>query len=163
MLPIIIYSAISLSIYTGLFIPMLTRSMKNITTIKNPSENALFAMIFLGLGSITGGALSGQIRDRFGNRIAFLSQIFLTVVSITMLIVYNTRNHFDILAYLMCFIWGLNDAGTQCLIRCMLGFEFKSKTTPFGVFSMICSASSFVFLIISSHIYNPKLSIDEQI
>jgi predicted MFS family arabinose efflux permease len=90
-------------------------------------------MSLLGAGEIIGGQIIGNIRDRTSNRVAFLSEMVLQISGITLLVVFNERNRFDYLAYIMVFVFGVQDSGLNCLINCILGFEFESKTTPFGV------------------------------
>lgn len=79
-LPLIIWSGISMAFYAGVFIPLMTRSMKDSPSL-NPdldtddkrSVAALFTIILLGVGEILGGILFiGPVRDKFGNRAAYL-------------------------------------------------------------------------------------------
>jgi len=78
-IPLIIWSGLSMAFFAGIFIPLMTRSMKNsldinpdLDTDDNRSVAALLTFIFLGIGEILGGILFiGPIRDKFGNRIAY--------------------------------------------------------------------------------------------
>jgi len=58
--------------------------------------------------------------------------------------IYNHNNQYDFSAYIMCFLWGLQDSGASCLTNCLAGFEFSDKMTPFGVKNFVQSLSVFV-------------------
>ena len=94
-------------------------------------------MISLGVGEIIGGTIIGIIRDRAGNKVALASQILLHLAAFALILFLNEYNKFDITAYIMCFFWGLQDSGINCLINCVLGFEFNSKIAPFAVFKLV--------------------------
>ena len=83
-LPLIIWSGLSMAFYAGVFIPLMTRTMEDSLDI-NPdldtedkrSVAALFTIIFLGVGEILGGILFiGPIRDKFGNKVAYIVRRF---------------------------------------------------------------------------------------
>lgn len=96
---------------------------------------ALYAMTLLGIGEIIGGQLIGNIRDKMNNKVAIIMELVLLVISLTVVVIFNSKNRFNIMAYFMCFLWGLQDSGLNCIIRCILGFEFDSKIIPFSVFN----------------------------
>lgn len=131
----------SLSVFAGVFISLMSRCMGNSLDL-NPefSEDsyknkvALLTMTLLGVGEIFGGLLVGGIRDSKGNRVAIISEMFLLAIGIGCVILLNERNKFDWVAYIMTFFWGLQDAGLNCYINCVLGFEFESKIAPFAVY-----------------------------
>ena len=50
----------------------------------------------------------------------------------------------------MAFTWGLQDSGLNCMIRCILGFEFDSKILPFSVFNFVQSLFIFIFQTVES-------------
>ena len=95
-------------------------------------------MIMIGVGEMVGsvGAI-GPIRDKFGNKIAVIVLIVLTAVGIAIVFVYNKRDVYDWSAYIMCLLWGIQDGGVNCFLNCTLGFEFKSKSTPFSVYRFV--------------------------
>jgi hypothetical protein len=72
LLPMMLLSSISISIYGGLFVPMITRTMhtSGITSQSKQNEEALVALIFLGLGEILGSIVMGMVRDRINNHFA---------------------------------------------------------------------------------------------
>ena len=63
----------------------------------------------------------------------------------------------------MCFIWGLQDSGLNCLLRSILGFEFESKITPFSCFNFTQSLGIFVFQLIGGAVLNPDFDDDQLI
>ena len=103
-------------------------------------------MTMLGLGEICGGYIIGSIRDRLGNRLAVISEMILLVSALSIVIFYNQSDEWSYFkAYGMCLMWGIQDSGLNCLIRCVLGFEFESKILPFSVFNFSQSLLIFVF------------------
>ena len=48
----------------------------------------------------------------------------------------------------MCFMWGVQDSGLNCIVRAILGFEFNSKILPFSVFNFVQSLFVFITQII---------------
>jgi predicted MFS family arabinose efflux permease len=94
-------------------------------------------MVLLGTGEIFGGQCLGFIRDKMNNRVSLLAEILLCICAYAIVIIYNYNNEFNYLAYIMCFVWGFQDSGLNCLTRCVLGFEFESKITPFSVFNFV--------------------------
>ena len=95
--PMFIWSATSQTIYSGIFISLMARTMQNIgdtnpelakdVTMQN--EEALFTMIIRGLGDIVGGNLIGNVRDRISNKAAILTEMFLLATALTLLIAFN--------------------------------------------------------------------------
>jgi uncharacterized protein YneF (UPF0154 family) len=79
-IPLIIWSGLSMAFFAGVFIPLMTRTMKDsldvnpdLDTEDKRSVQALFTFILLGVGEILGGILFiGPIRDKFGNRFAYI-------------------------------------------------------------------------------------------
>ena len=90
-------------------------------------------MIGLGTGEILGGTCFGRIRDKLGNYVALCLELVLLAGGITLVIIVNERNVYDWTAHAMTFVYGLQDAGLNTFINCILGFEFESKITPFCV------------------------------
>jgi len=146
-MPLIIWSAWSLNIFAGVFIILMTRCMKAShpdCNIDPPApdcwdddkrnETALFTMTLLGAGEILGGGLLGWVRDKTGNRVAIITEIFLCMIGFACVMILNNQNDFGPLAYIMTFMWGIQDSGLNCLINCILGFEFDSKIAPFCVY-----------------------------
>lgn len=154
MVPFIIWSGCGASFMSGILVPLLVRTMKDprsrhmhpdLVTDNDRSRQALLTLTALGTGEILGGMfLIGPIRDSFGNRPAYTCQFTITILAIAAVSIYNHNNQYNFSAYIMCFLWGLQDSGTSCLINCLAGFEFSDKMTPFGVKNFVQSLSVFV-------------------
>ena len=84
-MPVIIWSAWSLNFFAGVFIILMTRTMKNSEinceddpTVKDCWDDdkrnltALFTMTLLGAGEMIGGGFVGGFRDKFGTKAAFI-------------------------------------------------------------------------------------------
>jgi len=104
-----------MAFYAGIFVPLMIRTMEDSQDV-NPDLNtedkrtvaAFFALMLLGAGEILGGIMFiGPIRDKLGNKVAYLVQMILTALSIAILLLYNQNNVFNWMAYAMCFTWGI--------------------------------------------------------
>ena len=164
LMPIIIWSAISLSCYAAIFIPLMTRSMSD-SLDQNPSLNtkdarsqqALLTICMIGVGEMIGGVgVIGPIRDKFGNKVALIVLMVLTAAGLGIFYYYNQKDEYNWVAFLMCLIWGIQDAGVNCIINCILGFEFKSKSTPFSVYKFAQSLFIFAFVQLSGVVMDSK-------
>lgn len=65
-LPLIIWSAVSQSIFSGCFVPMMNNTFGDDYNSNEKLEFSLLAMIPLGLGSVIGGFVQGFVADKFG-------------------------------------------------------------------------------------------------
>lgn len=83
-------------------------------------------MALLGFGEIFGGQFVGLIKDKIGARIAIIVQMILTCAAFAIVFIVNQNNKYDIMAFVMAFVWGFMDSGLNAIIRSMLGFEFES-------------------------------------
>ena len=73
------------------------------------------------------------------------------VVGFSLVLGYTIRYEYTLaFGFFMTFFWGIQDGGINCLINCILGFQFDSKTAPFSVnkfaqslliFAVICFES----------------------
>ena len=79
----------------------------------------------------------GFVKDKAGSKIATLLEIVLCAGGFACLIFYNENDKYNYFAFLMCFTWGFQDAGINCMVNSLLGFEFDSKITPFAVFKFV--------------------------
>ena len=142
----------SMSMFGGIFIPLMTRAMVDNHDFDNDknkqNEAALYTMCLLGVGEIIGAQIVGAIRDRVSNKAAIFSLIVLTIIAFIFVLLFNSNNTFNYMAPLMCFTWGLQDSGLNTLINCILGFEFEDKCTPFSIYKFVQSIAIFVTQII---------------
>ena len=84
-----------------------------------------------------GAPVMGFIIDRTSLRTANVSLIFFTIIAWTLLILFILNKEWSGLVYPMLFCFGFNDTCINTLLNTILGFEFKSKTIPFGVYRVI--------------------------
>lgn len=147
-LPLIIWSGISNAYYASVIFDLITRTLENEYDDKDGdkiNEIALMAMSLIGIGGFFGGQVVGLIRDVAGVKIAISVEIGLLITATVLVDLFNQRNTFGPLAYVLCFAWGFQDSGTQTIIKCILGFQFSSKIIPFSVFNFVQSLAIFMF------------------
>lgn len=92
-MPLIIWSAVSMNIFGGIFIVLMTRCMEHTPdtdaydTKDKRNEAALFTMALLGTGEIIGGTfVIGKMRDSFGSKVALVLEIILTIIGMAFVI-----------------------------------------------------------------------------
>eukprot|EP00347_Sterkiella_histriomuscorum_P023914 403332950 len=151
LVPYIVWTGISLSIYTGLLIPII------VSTIPNDSENqqmmkSLFSMVSLGLGEIVGGFFIGQVIDKMGNKSASIINMVCVAIQTLVVILFLYRNKFSLMVFFMTFIWGFADSGVNTHISEILGFEFDNNSEPYSIFNLVQSFAVFLLLIIEAFI-----------
>jgi len=137
-MPLMIWGALSMAAYSGCFVNLITDTMSDRDWNDNKkTEIALFAMIALGFGEMTGGLILGYVMDKFGQKIGITYCICQTVIAFTLFFIYNELYTFSVLAFFMTLFWGLQDSALNTLCNCILGFEFESKIVPFSVFKFV--------------------------
>ena len=136
-MPLIMWSGISNAYYASVLMDLMARTIDPKYSDTKKNEMALFAMSLIGMGGFFGGQVVGIFRDKYGIKKAILVEVGLLVATSVIVDVFNAQNQFGPLAYVMCFAWGFQDSGCQCLLRCVLGFQFESKIIPFSVFNFI--------------------------
>jgi MFS family permease len=146
LLPYITYSGISLSIYTGLLVPMV------VTTIPNETENqqmmkSLFSMVTLGIGEIVGSLFMGQVIDKLGNKYSSSLNVLAVTIQTLVTLLFLYRNKFSLMVFGMTFLWGFADAGVNTHLSEILGFEFDNNVEPYSIFNLVQSLSTFVMLM----------------
>ena len=76
--------------------------------------------------------------------------MFVTAAAYAVILIYNERYEYGMLAYLMTFFWGIQDAFLNTIMNCILGFEFHSKIISFSLFKFVQSIFIFAFLMLQS-------------
>ena len=84
-------------------------------------------------------------------RVTIAANLVGAVVGFSLVLGYTLRYEYTLaFGFFMTFFWGIQDGGINCLINCILGFQFDSKTAPFSVnkfaqslliFAVICFES----------------------
>ena len=147
--PIIAMTGVSIAFFQSTLVPLMVLQQENDpkyidTTDTEKSANALFALVFLGVGEVIGGILEGFLIDKCGNKPAIIINI-LVIVSAILTACYNCwQLRFGYMSYAMTGLWGLVDASINIFTFRMLGFEFESKSIPFGTFGFIQGVTVFM-------------------
>jgi len=66
----------------------------------------------------------------------FLNIIY-TALALLLLILFVHKEYFSWLLYPMLLLWGLQDSGINTIMNTMLGFQFETKSEPFGAYRVI--------------------------
>lgn len=136
LLPLMLWTGVSMAVYTGLLVPMIssviTTDTKNIQYMK-----AMLAMSAFGVGETTGGLFVGQIIDRIGSRLSTIVIVVLVMITIAVTKAFLLVNQFNWLAFAMTFMWGFQDSAANTLANQMAGTEFDNNVEPFAVLSIL--------------------------
>ena len=104
----------SISIYTGLIVPIVSQSLHNTypdSTVPNYNnmifQKSVMTMCGLGVGEIIGGIAMGIIVDKIGAKKSCFINCGLIVLQTALVCVYIVYDHYSYLAYIMTFAWGL--------------------------------------------------------
>eukprot|EP00347_Sterkiella_histriomuscorum_P005421 403356681 len=151
LLPQVFWTGISLAVYTGLLVPIIT------DTIPGDDDNdkfmkSMFAMVALGVGEMVGGLFIGQIIDRYGNRKAAVANVVLILIQTGITITYIVIYEYSWLAFLMTFAWGFADSANCTHTSEMLGFEFDNNSQPYSIDNLGQAIGAFTFEIIEAFI-----------
>ena len=96
----------------------------------------LFVFVIIGVSEVLGGQILGVIRDRTSNRLANILLIILTCIAVAFLLIFTLQKEWSYVIYFLLFFWGFQDSSLNVMMNTILGFEFDSKTVPFGVYKM---------------------------
>ncbi|CDW72384.1 major facilitator superfamily protein [Stylonychia lemnae] len=150
-IPLIIWSALSLATFAGSFVTMMTATMKEYDWSENEQlEMSLLAMIPLGLGEMSGSVIIGKIMDKYGQKIAIITCSIKLSISILLILAYIAYFKYSVLTFFVTFFWGFQDSNLNNILNCILGFEFESNTVPFSVYSLVQAIFVFIFMIVQS-------------
>jgi hypothetical protein len=67
----------------------------------------MLAMVGFGVGEVVGGFLIGALVDRFGTKVAVLTNLSIIVImsGVTLAFIYQFK--FNALPWIMCLMWGI--------------------------------------------------------
>ena len=91
MLPQIAWTGISISVYTGLLVPIIIGTLPEDYDESMRFEMSMFAMVSLGLGEIFGGIVMGIIVDKIGAKRSSLINVLLVMAQTAAVLVYIIR------------------------------------------------------------------------
>ena len=87
----------------------------------------MLTMVAFGIGELIGGPVIGQIVDKVNSKVACIVNVLLIVAMITVTYVYLIVYEYCWLAYVMTFLWGMQDSAVNTHVFEMLGFEFDNN------------------------------------
>lgn len=108
----------------------------------------MLAMVALGGGEIVGAIGMGIVVDKIGTKKSCWINVFLVILQTGAVILYLLLNEYNWIAYLMAFLWGLQDSSISIHLDAILGFEFETNKEPFSCDVLMESISAFSFEII---------------
>ena len=83
---------------------------------------AIFTFLYVGLGKVAGGIITGQIIDKASIKAASFVILCVTGLGVAFLIAFTLSKKWGFLAYLLCFAWGWQDASINIILNTILGF-----------------------------------------
>ena len=72
-------------------------------------SKALFAMVAFGFGEVFGGLAGGYIIDSCGSKVASLVNVLIVIVMISVTLVAIFVLEYNVISFIMCFMWGVQD------------------------------------------------------
>ena len=128
--PLNMFIGVSLAIYSGLLGPMLDAQIENDPLYKNKSSKEregmiLSGMAVMGIGDALGGPLMGFFIDKITSKYSNFITLVVTIFTGFVIYINMTELRYDYLSYLMCFMWGLQDAFINVIALRIMGFEFE--------------------------------------
>ena len=157
--PLIFLAALIVAIHSSFFVRMMIDSMddREDWSDQDKYSYALFVMIGLGVGDILGSMVFGRITDRCTTKNTIYINMLTCTLGFSCLILYGAVYDFSFyLGVLMTFSWGVQDSGLMCLLHSILGFQFKSKTTPFSAYIFLHAVLIFACISLEIGVKNQR-------
>mmetsp|Transcript_34919 Transcript_34919/g.33963 ORF Transcript_34919/g.33963 Transcript_34919/m.33963 type:complete len:224 (-) Transcript_34919:26-697(-) len=151
-LPELMWTGMSISIYTGILVPTIYDTMPVDYTDNEKFQASMLAMIYLGVGEVIGGIFMGLLIDKYGCKNCTYINILNVLVASSLVAIYMYNNRYSWMAYAMTFFWGWQDSFISIHIDSILGFEFPTTKEPFSVDSFMESLTVFSFEVVNSMI-----------
>lgn len=158
MFPLIIWSALSLCIFSGLFIVFFTEMQAPITQEEKRKalQYGLLCMMTMGVAEMIGGFIVTPVINVKGMRAGVFVCLGFTSIAFAVFIILNEVRTFGWYCFLFTFLWGIQDSCLNTVANSMLGFEFESNITPFSVYKFAQSLFVFVFDVLESLVVGKK-------
>ena len=94
----------------------------------------------LGLGQLVGSPLVGYVNDKHGGGQSVARVLLVVhVISYSTILLFNELHEFGLLAFLVTFLFGIQDAALQTQCTIVYGFEFRSAIEAFGIYRLFNS------------------------
>jgi MFS family permease len=146
-----LWAGATIAYFSGILVSMMTLAIEGDDHQK--FKWSMLAMVGFGFGQITGCFFIGMIVDRFGSKMAILSNVLIAIIMFGITLAFIDKFEFNSLAWAMCFLWGFQDAALNTEILEVIGFEFDNESSePFSVYNILQSLSCIVFQLVNSAI-----------
>jgi MFS family permease len=110
----------------------------------------MLAMVSLGVGEIVGAIGMGMIVDKIGSKKSCWVNIFLVILQTGAVLLFLYIDEYNWVAFLMTFLWGVQDSSISIHLDAILGFEFETNKEPFACDILMESITAFSFEILQS-------------
>jgi predicted MFS family arabinose efflux permease len=94
-------------------------------------------MVAFGFGEVVGGLIHGWLIDTFGSRRTIAANILVLIIvfSVTEMSLFTLK--YNLLTFIMCFMWGYEDGTQNIYLMKLLGNEFGASGDPFAVYNIL--------------------------
>lgn len=135
LIPQLAWTGISIAYYSGNLVEMMTATIGGDDHYQ--FKWSMLAMVGFGFGEIFGGFIVGYVVDKWGSKNAILVNLVIIIAMFAVTIGFILDFQFNALAWIMCFLWGLQDSGVNTQVQEMLGFEFDNASSePFSIYNI---------------------------
>ena len=83
-------------------------------------------MVIFGVGELLGGLIQGYIIDFIGSKNTCFINLTIIAIQGVVTIISIDQMQFNFMTFVMCFIWGFQDACINSHVNQILGFEFET-------------------------------------
>ena len=151
------WTGFSISYYSGMLVLMMTDMLQasgfdSLDDQQLNYEKAMLAMVVLGAGEMLGGQLVSIAINKLNSKLACLLLVVLIFLMSSSTISFLVLYQFNFLAYVTCFLWGLQDSAVNTHLMQMLGFEFEEEENAFACLSCVQGIACFFIQLIQSRI-----------
>ncbi|CDW89596.1 major facilitator superfamily protein [Stylonychia lemnae] len=147
LLPQLIWLGASIAIYSGILVIIIIET-QSFGDDQQKFFQSMLTMVSFGAGEIMGSLISGLMIDYYGNKKTVYMNILLVSLQTCLMFVYMIDYKFSSFAFLLTFVWGLQDSSNNTLSVEILAFEFTNNSQSIAVsnFSLAMGALAFNFI-----------------
>ncbi|CDW79190.1 major facilitator superfamily protein [Stylonychia lemnae] len=149
LVPQLCWTGVSIAVYTGILLPIITDTLDDKDT-SHKFELSMLAMVSLGVGEIVGAIGMGMIVDKIGSKKSCWVNIFLVILQTLAVLLFLYIDEYNWIAFMMTFLWGVQDSSISIHLDAILGFEFETNKEPFACDILMESITAFSFEILQS-------------
>jgi len=100
-------------------------------------SNSMLAMTAFGVGEVVGGLSIGYLIDNKGAKFVVVTNVIIMAAMVFVTLFFAGLFTFNPLAFVMTFLWGVQDGGVNTHCFEMLGFEFENNYEPYSIFNLL--------------------------